>query len=71
MTTEKLTTTIYDLTTGEIIKRDLTLEEINQYDKDQQASQERKQNDALDKVNRQQILDRLGLTSLEAELLLK
>ena len=70
MATDKLTTTIYDLATGEVTVRDLTAEEIAQYEKDQEEFEQRKETEALKKVNRQAILDRLGLTSEEAALLL-
>ena len=70
MKTEKLMTTIYDLSSGQVISRELNAEEIAQYEKDQQESEQRKQIEAAKKVSRQAILDRLGLTSDEAALLL-
>ena len=70
MTTDKLMTTIYDLSTGEVVTRELNADEIAQYEKDHQESEQRKQIEAAKKVSRQAILDRLGLTSDEAALLL-
>ena len=60
----------HNVTTGEIIERELTAAELEQLEKDQ-AEKAVKQAEAEAKATaRQAILDRLGLTAEEAQLLL-
>ena len=62
--------TEHNVTTGEIIQRELTAVELEQLEKDQ-AEYAIKQAEAEAKATaRQAILDRLGLTAEEAQLLL-
>jgi hypothetical protein len=70
MTTEKLTTTIYDLTTGEVVTRDLNSAEIAQYEKDQQEHKLKKVAETEKEAERTAILATLGITADEAALLL-
>jgi hypothetical protein len=61
---------IHDLKTNEIIDREMTVAEFKIYEAEQ-AEQALKQAEAAAKADqRQAILDRLGLTSEEAALLL-
>ena len=60
----------HNVTTGEIIERDLTAAELKQLEKDQ-AQAAAKQAEAQAKESaRAEILDRLGLTAEEAAILL-
>jgi len=61
---------IHDLATDEIIDREMTNTEFAQYEIDQAKSLERQAEAATKETQRQVILDRLGLTSDEARLLL-
>ena len=70
MTTDKLMTTIYDLSTDEVVTRELNADELAQYKKDQQDYQARKTIIAEQNATRQAVLDRLGITADEAALLL-
>ena len=62
--------TIHDVTTGEIVVREMTSEEVAQYDADVIQAQARKADQVAKDAARQVILDKLGLTQEEASLLL-
>ena len=70
MTKSKPQVKIVDVTTGEEIVRDATVEEIAQMQLDAANALARKEAEAQAIVQRQAILDRLGLTADEAKLLL-
>lgn len=70
MTTDKLITTIYDLTTGKVVMRELNADEIAQYKKDEQDYEAQKAIIIKQNATRQAVLDKLGLTADEAALLL-
>ena len=70
MTTDKLMTTIYDLSTDEVVTRELNDDELAQYKKDQQDYDLRKTAKAEAVATREAILARLGITADEAALLL-
>ena len=70
MTKSKPQVKIVDVTTGEEIVRDATVEEIAQMQLDAANALARKEAEAQAIAQRQAILDRLGLTADEAKLLL-
>ncbi len=70
MNKDSLKTTIYDLATGEVTVRDLTPEEIAQYNKDQQDYEAKKAAEAAKIAEKTALLERLGITADEAALLL-
>jgi hypothetical protein len=61
---------IHDATTGEIVDREMTDLEIAQYEKDQLERAAVQLEAKAKEAQRQAILDRLGLTADEAQLLL-
>ena len=61
---------IYDGSTGETIVRDMTPEEIEQYNQLALESEARRKAMAEDIANRQALLNKLGITEDEARLLL-
>lgn len=61
---------IHNAETDEVIDREMTDEEFEQYEKDQLAEVERQADLDAKAQARQAILDRLGLTEEEARLLL-
>lgn len=61
---------IHDLATNEIIQREMTPEEIEKFLATQADAQREQAETAAKLVQRQVILDRLGLTEEEAKLLL-
>jgi hypothetical protein len=61
---------IYNAATGETIERDLTVEELAQAAIDESASKAASEAQAAKAVARQIVLDRLGITAEEAQLLL-
>ena len=61
---------IHDLTTNEIIDREMNDAEFAQYQADQAAEAIKQAEAEAKSAQRQAILDRLGLTSKEAALLL-
>lgn len=61
---------IIDCTTGEVIERDLTVEEIAQAEIDTQVSEAQKALAENREAARQAVLDKLGLTPDEINLLL-
>jgi hypothetical protein len=68
----KITEKIYDLSTGEetIIERDMTVEELAQYETAQLAETERVAAEAAKAAEKAALLARLGITADEAKLLL-
>lgn len=61
---------IHNVTTDEIIEREMNDVEFAQYEIDQLAEAERKAQEESKAIARQAILDRLGLSEEEARLLL-
>jgi len=61
---------IHNSQTNEIIDREMTAAEYKIYEAEQEAQEIRKAEAVAKAVQRQAILDRLGLTSEEASLLL-
>ena len=61
----------HNVETGEIIERDATKEEIAQSKLDSKAELDRRKALEAEAIEKQAILDRLGLTAEEAALLLK
>jgi hypothetical protein len=61
---------IHDLATDEVIDREMTNAEFKQYEADQKAIAAAKIETETKAAQRQAILDRLGLTADEAQLLL-
>ena len=61
---------IHDLSTNEIIDREMNAAEYKQHLKDVEKEEARKAEIEARKTERQAILDRLGLTADEAQLLL-
>jgi hypothetical protein len=70
MTTKKLQIKIVDCKTGKEIIRDANAEEIAQMELDATNAAARKAEAEAKAAQRQVILDRLGLTATEAQLLL-
>ena len=66
----KLMKTIHDATTGEVIVREMTTEEIAQYEADVIEAQARKAAQAAKDATKQAVLDKLGLTADEVAALL-
>lgn len=60
----------FDALTGEIVEREFTPEELAQIELDKQEEEVRLVSIAAQAAQRQAILDRLGLTEEEAQLLL-
>lgn len=61
---------IHDLSTDEIIDREMTDEEYSQYQADQAARQAKLDEEAAKESAKAALLDRLGITAEEAALLL-
>jgi hypothetical protein len=61
---------LHNLETGEIIEREMNAEELAQHKKDQVAQANAKAEAEAKTAQRQEILDKLGLTADEAQLLL-
>jgi len=61
---------IVDTSTGEEIERPMNAEELKQYEADQASNVSRQEAKAAKAAQRQAILDRLGLTADEAQILL-
>jgi hypothetical protein len=61
---------IHNLETDEVIDREMTDAEFAQYETDQAAEQARKAEEAAKEAARQALLDKLGITAEEAQLLL-
>jgi hypothetical protein len=60
----------HNVETGEVIEREATKAELDQFAKDIKAAEARKVAQAEAEVKRQELLDRLGITADEAKLLL-
>jgi hypothetical protein len=69
-TTTRPMVRIHDLTTDEVIDREMTDAEFAQYQAEQAARAEAKAEAEAKEASRQAILDRLGLTADEAALIL-
>lgn len=61
---------IHNVETGEIIERDMTAEEILDQEQRYASKMAKLQADELAKIQRQALLDKLGITADEAKLLL-
>jgi hypothetical protein len=61
---------IHNATTGEIIERPMTEEELEQWQADQAAAQLAKDEEESKATAKAALLDRLGITADEAKLLL-
>ena len=61
---------IHNATTGEVIERDMTADELAQFEADKAASEAKAQADADKAADKAALLDRLGITADEARLLL-
>jgi hypothetical protein len=70
MTKTKPQIKIVDVTTGEEIVRDATVEEIAQIEIDATNAEARKQAEAQARTKREALLSKLGITAEEAKLLL-
>ena len=66
----KLMTTIHDLQTGEIVTREMTDDEIANFENVQAKVAEEKRIELEASTSKAALLDRLGLTAEEAALLL-
>ena len=62
--------TVHDIATGETLTREMTADELNAYENMQAEVEATKQTQIAKAVARQTVLDRLGLTEQEAQLLL-
>ena len=62
--------TVHDIATGETITREMTADELDAYENMQAEVEATKQTQIAKAVARQTVLDRLGLTEQEAQLLL-
>lgn len=60
----------HNVETGEIIEREMTAQELAQWNKDQEAAAKAKAEAEAKAAARQAVLDRLGLTADEVRLLL-
>ena len=60
----------HNATTGEVIERDMTEEELDQYAIDENARAEQIAKIEADAIAKAALLDRLGITAEEAKLLL-
>lgn len=65
-----LITKIHNVETGEIIEREMNVEELAQYEALIESISNRKAKDAEDAAKRQALLAKLGITEEEAKLLL-
>ena len=61
---------IHNATTGEVIERDMTADELAQWEADKAASEAKAQADADKAADKVALLDRFGITEAEARLLL-
>jgi hypothetical protein len=68
----KIIETIYDITTDEtsIVERDMTQEELTRYEAEQAAQAALQAEADAKEAQRQELLERLGITEEEAQLLL-
>lgn len=61
---------IHNLSTGEVIEREMNAEELTQYELDRQTELVRKEETEAKATARQTVLDRLGITVEEVQLIL-
>ena len=61
---------IHNVETGEIIEREMNAEELTQWESDKAATQAEADARAAKEHERQALLERLGITAEEAQLLL-
>ena len=61
---------IHNVETDEVIEREMTAEEVAQWEADQASALARRQAEAQAAAQRQALLDKLGITEDEARLLL-
>ena len=66
----KLTIREHNITTGEIIDRDMTVDEIAQYELEQEQAKQEQAKQATKDAARQAVLDKLGLSADEIAALL-
>ena len=66
----KLMTTIHDLQTGEIVTREMTVDEIANFENVQAKVAEEKRIELEASTSKAALLDRLGITEEEARLLI-
>lgn len=64
------TITIHNVTTGEIVEREMTKEELKQFELDQAAIADEIATKQAEAERKSQLLERLGITPDEAKLLL-
>ena len=64
------TITIHNVTTGEIVEREMTKEELKQFELDQAAIADEIAAKQAEAERKSQLLERLGITAEEAALLL-
>jgi hypothetical protein len=62
--------TIHNVTTGEIVEREMTAEELAEWQGQQAEALARQAAEAQKKAAKQALLDKLGITAEEAQLLL-
>lgn len=70
MTKLKLTKIVVNCETGEQIEREFTTDEYAQYEADQAAEAQRQSETEAKTIARKNILDRLGISTEEARILL-
>ena len=61
---------IHNVETGEIVEREMTKSEVDQLKLDIAKANERKEFEALKAAQRKQLLEKLGLSEEEAQILL-
>lgn len=64
------TVVIHNVETGEVVERDMTADELAQWEADQAEAEAKKQAEAEAKAARQALLNRLGLTDEEIKVLI-
>lgn len=62
--------TIHNVETGQVIEREMTADELAQWEADKAAAEAAAAEAAAKEVARQALLDKLGITADEAKLLL-
>lgn len=60
----------HNVTTGETVERDMTAEEIEQWESDKAAADAAKEAEMIKATQKAALLDKLGITEDEAKLLL-
>jgi hypothetical protein len=64
------TITIHNVETGEVIERDMTQEELSQWEANQASQAIRQEAEAIKAAEKAALLEKLGITEDEAKLLL-